>query len=250
MYSNSYIFRYAAILVILVAAILSAAAILLKPAQDKNVAVAKMQGILAAINVEASSSDAIELYKKYIVAEDVISPDGELESQYSYKDDKFVKGNQRAFNINLKEEQFKQSKGEPFSVPLYIAVKDNDTIYIIPLLGKGLWGPIWGNIALGSDMNTVVGAAFDDKAETPGLGAEIANKPFQKQFIGKKIFDDKGNFVSIKVVKGGVKMLPADDQIHGVDAVSGGTITSHGVDNMLKSDLGNYIDYIKKHHKK
>jgi Na+-transporting NADH:ubiquinone oxidoreductase subunit C len=247
MYSNSYIFRYAAILVILVAAVLSAAAILLKPAQDKNVAVAKMQGILAAINVEATSTDAINLYKKYIIDEEVLAPDGTVESEYSYKDNKFSKGDERAFDINLKEEQFKQSKGQPFSIPLYIAVKDNDTIYIIPLLGKGLWGPIWGNIALASDMNTVVGAAFDDKGETPGLGAEIAHKPFQEQFVGKKIFDDKGNFVSIKVVKGGVKMLPENQQIHGVDAVSGGTITSHGVQNMLQADLSNYIEYFKKH---
>ena len=247
MYSNSYIFRYAAILVILVAAVLSAAAILLKPAQDKNVAVNKMQGILAAINVETTSADAIDLYKKYIVEEEVISPDGTIQSEYSYKDNKFSVGDQRAFNIDLKAEQFKQAKGENFSIPLYIAVKDNDTIYIIPLLGKGLWGPIWGNIALGSDMNTVVGAAFDDKSETPGLGAEIANKPFQQQFIGKKIFDSNGNFVSIKVVKGGVKMLPENQQIHGVDAVSGGTITSHGVQNMLQADLSNYIEFFKKH---
>ena len=120
-------------------------------------------------------------------------------------------------------------------------------MYIIPLLGKGLWGPVYGNLALAGDFNTVTGATFGHDKETPGLGAEIELDFFENQFIGKKILDENGNFVSIQVVKGGAQMLPADQQIHGVDAISGGTITSNGVSDMLKSNLENYIGYINKH---
>ena len=111
--------------------------------------------------------------------------------------------------------------------------------------GKGLWGNIYGNLALEDDFNTVGGAVFTHDQETPGLGAEIAEKPFQEQFIGKKIFDENGKFTSILVTKGGIKMLPQNMQIHGVDAISGGTITSKGVSAMLKDDLQNYVAFFK-----
>ncbi len=82
--------------------------------------------------------------------------------------------------------------------------------------------------------------------ETPGLGAEISTAIFQDQFPGKTIFDDGYNFKSIKVVKGGVVTLPQSEQIHGVDGISGGTITSNAVDEMIKDCLENYVPYIKK----
>jgi Na+-transporting NADH:ubiquinone oxidoreductase subunit C len=90
-------------------------------------------------------------------------------------------------------------------------------------------------------MNTIYGASFGHKSETPGLGAEIETEKFQQQFIGKKIFDESGNFVSVTVIKGGAS--PTD--IHGVDAVSGATVTSNGVTEMFKRTLSNYIPYFK-----
>ncbi|HNZ72745.1 MAG TPA: FMN-binding protein, partial [Prolixibacteraceae bacterium] len=82
-------------------------------------------------------------------------------------------------------------------------------------------------------MNTVYGAVFDHQGETPGLGAEIATKSFQQPFEGKQIFENSDQFVSIKVHKGGAK----EGDIHGVDAISGGTITSKGLEAMLDSCL-------------
>jgi len=203
MYSNSYIFRYAAILVVLVAAVLSAAALLLKPAQERNVAIAKMQGILSAAHVEASAADAISLYDKNIVEEDVINSDGTVES--IYKNGKFEKGETRAFEIDLKKELYNKATGKPFLLPLYVAEIDGKSVYIIPMQGKGLWGPIYGNLALDGDFNTVFGATFSHDKETPGLGAEIDKSFFEEQFVGKKIFGDDGKFTSILVVKGGAK---------------------------------------------
>jgi len=247
MYTNSYVFRYAAILVVLVAAILAFASLMLKPAQERNIAVAKMQGILSAAHVEATAKNAEELYAKYIVEEIVIDKTGEVIGSYS--EGKFVQGDVRAFYIDIKKELYNKSVGDAYKLPLYIAEKDNEKMYIVPLLGKGLWGPIYGNLALASDFNTVTGATFGHDKETPGLGAEIDQEFFEKQFVGKKILDGNGNFVSIQVVKGGAKMLPTDQQIHGVDAISGGTITSNGVSEMVKSNLENYIGYINKHKK-
>jgi len=123
--------------------------------------------------------------------------------------------------------------------------RESKRYFVVPVRGMGLWGPIWGNLAFESDFNTVAGATFDHKAETPGLGAEINTSWFQDYFKGKTIFDETGEFVSIKVVKGGVanSNVPLS---HGVDAISGGTITSDGLTAMIESNLQNYVPFIKK----
>ena len=110
-----------------------------------------------------------------------------------------------AFDIDLKKEMDKAKTGEGDKqlFPLFVFNKDSKLLLCYTRRGKGLWGPIWGYIALEGDMNTVYGASFGHKGETPGLGAEINTEEFQKQFVGKKIFDNSGKFVSVKVVKGG-----------------------------------------------
>lgn len=243
MYTNGYIFRYAAIMVIIAAALLSTAAMLLKPFQERNVAIDKMGGILASAKVpDVDASNAIELFNKYVTEEIVIDQDGAVIE--AYKDGNMEDG--KAFKIEMKKELYKKSKGEPFELPLYVINKNGTKLYIIPFRGVGLWGPIWGNMALNDDLNTVVGVTFDHKGETPGLGAEIIADFFTNQFIGKKIFNDKNEFTSIKVVKGGVVKLPEAERIHGVDAISGGTITSNGVNDMIEDILRSYLPYLQK----
>ncbi len=244
MYSNRYIFTYAAVLVILAAALLSLAAMLLKPFQERNRAIDKMRGILASAQVkEANAENAIPLFNKYIVEELVIGPKGNVINSYT----KSPKEEAPAFKIDLKKQNYNKTHNKPYKLPLYIANKGGQKIYIIPMLGTGLWGPIWGNIALTSDFKKVVGVFFDDKSETPGLGGEIKTPKFENQFIGKTIFDNDGRFTSIEVVKGGVVKLPPDQRIHGVDAISGGTLTSNGVDAMLRNTLKSYLPFMKKH---
>lgn len=243
MYTNGYIFRYAGIMVIIAAAVLSTAAMLLKPFQERNVAIDKMGGILASAKIpDVTSENAIGLFDKYIKEEIVINQNGDVVDSYS--GDK--KDEAKAFSLDMKKELYKKSQGEPYELPLYIISKDNKTMYVIPVRGVGLWGPIWGNIALSDDLNTVVGATFDHKGETPGLGAEITADFFTDQFVGKTIFDDNGKFVSIMVVKGGITKLPVNQQIHGVDAISGGTITSNGVSDMINNVLESYVPYLQK----
>ncbi len=243
MYSNGYIFRYAAIMVIIAAALLSTAAMLLKPFQERNVAIDKMGGILASAQVpDVDASNAIKLFNEYVKEEIVINQDGNVVEQYT-------EGNMedgKAFKINMKKELYKKSKGEPFELPLYVIEKDGSKFYIIPLRGVGLWGPLWGNIALSSDLTTVVGVTFDHKGETPGLGSEIIADFFTDQFVGKKIFDENDQFTSILIVKGGIGKLPENQRIHGVDAITGGTITSNGVADMIKDVLECYTPYLQK----
>lgn len=227
MHSNKYIFIYASILVVVVALLLSVVSTVLKPVQDNNVNAEKMQNILASVNIESSRNDALVNYKKYIREAKIVNSLGED-----------LSGD--AFAVDLNVELRKDIKDR--LLPVYIAEIESQKYYIIPVRGKGLWGPIWGYISLMSDMETVYGANFDHKSETPGLGAEINTPAFKNQFKGKKIFDDKGAFISVTVVKGGAP----DDDPYGVDAISGGTITSNGVSKMLFEGLKSYESYFKK----
>ncbi|MDA3943759.1 MAG: NADH:ubiquinone reductase (Na(+)-transporting) subunit C [Bacteroidetes bacterium] len=243
MYSNAYIFRYAGVMVILVAAILSSAAMFLKPMQERNEAVDKMQSILSAAGIEnVTTENAIELFNNYIT--DMIVVDNEGNIVDDFKGD--GKENSEAFKLNLKEQLYNKSVNKDFKLPLYVLEKDGQKINIIPLRGVGLWGPVWGNIALKNDFNTVVGVTFSHKSETPGLGAEIETPEFERQFPGKTIFNDQGEFVSIGVIKGGVSNFPLDVQRHKVDAITGGTITSNGVNDMIQNVLESYVPYIQK----
>ncbi len=248
MYSNGYIFRYASILVILVAAVLSAAALLLQPAQERNAKIEKIQDILASAHIASTPATAEKLYEKHIIKEVLISQEGEELALYS--NGRMEKGNRRAFDISLKNELKIQDLSETGKAidkpvfPLFVCQKNSEIFYIVPLYGQGLWGPVWGNIALRNDFNTVEGVTFGHKGETPGLGAEISATPFKDQFIGKTIFSTNGNFSSILVIKGGVANSNIDPA-HGVDAISGGTITSNGVSKMIKNCLENYLPYFK-----
>jgi Na+-transporting NADH:ubiquinone oxidoreductase subunit C len=228
--SGTYTFLFATVLVVVVAVLLALAAIILGPYQQKNITTEKMQNILLSIGVKAEAKEAEQLFNKYIKEQLVLNAKGEKSNEQV-----------SAFEIDLKKELDKARTGQVDKqlFPLFVFNKEGKLYYVIPVRGKGLWGPIWGYVSLESDMNTVYGASFGHKGETPGLGAEIDGEPFQQQFVGKKILDNSGNFVSIKVIKGGA---PPGDQ-HGVDAVSGGTITSNGVTEMLKRTLNAYIPY-------
>jgi Na+-transporting NADH:ubiquinone oxidoreductase subunit C len=231
--SNKATFLFSSGMVVVVAVLLSVAAISLAPYQDKNIRIEKMKNILSSVGVPSETSNAEQLFKKYITEQVVLDKSGEP-----------APGKVAAFDIDLKKELDKAKTGdeEHQLFPLFVCKKDGKSYYIIPVRGKGLWGPIWGYLSLEGDMNTIYGASFGHKSETPGLGAEIETNNFQDQFKGKKIFDEAGNFVSVKAVKGGAD--PAD--LHGVDAVSGATITSNGVTEMFKRTLNNYIPYFKK----
>jgi len=225
--SNRYIFIYASVMVLIVALVLSSAAMFLRPFQDRNMRIEKMQNILASINVKATRAEAEQKFNQYIVETKVVNSKGEE-----------IAGD--AFEVDLQDENRKPM--EERQLPLFVADVDGSAYYIVPLRGNGLWGAIWGYLSLESDLATIAGANFDHASETPGLGAEIADRDFEEQFAGKRIFDADGNFNPVRVIKGGA---PVGD-LYGVDAISGGTITSNGVTNMLRNGLEGYVSYLKK----
>lgn len=230
--SNTYTFIFAFIMVTIVAGLLAFIAMSLKPMQMENVRNEKMQSILSSFGVDEPRDKAADFFGTYI------------KKQLALKEDGSVDESVNAFDINLKNEIKKDPSQQRF--PIYIAEKDGKTIFIVPLQGIGLWDSIWGYIALDDDKNTILGAVFDHAGETPGLGAEIRESWFQKQFIGKQILKTPGDFsknnlVSVKTVKGGAK---AND-IHGVDAISGGTVTSDKLSEMIHERLERYLPYFK-----
>lgn len=226
---NTYIFIYATVMIVIVAVLLSSASLLLKPKQDLNVEVEKKQNILSAIGISATALEAAEIYEKHITDSYCVNSKGDK-----------IAGSD-AFTVKLKDEFAKSEELRQY--PIFEAsTEDGSHVYILPLQGKGLWGPIWGYVALKEDLNTIFGAVFDHKGETPGLGSEIAKPEYQTQFPGKTIFDENGNYVSIDVIKPG----SAEKSPHNVDGISGGTITSNGLGAMLNSGLKNYLPFIEK----
>jgi Na+-transporting NADH:ubiquinone oxidoreductase subunit C len=224
---NTYIIIYASVLVILVALLLAFTSQLLRPKQAQNEAIDKISQILASINVVSTHSDAEQLYKEYITDTYLVDAQGNK-----------VDGD--AFETELASELAKPAAERKY--PVFEAAVDGNKKYILSMRGTGLWGPIWGFISLNDDKDTVYGAAFAHEGETPGLGAEIDKPEFGKKFIGKKFFNNDAKFVSIAVVKNG-KTAQGQDY---VDGISGGTITSQGVNAMLESSIGAYEAFLKK----
>ena len=216
---NSYTNIYASIMVILVAIMLAFVSSSLKGIQNKNVELDTKKQFLAALNI-TEVEDAEAAYNTYVKGDMLMQADGSLVA------------NDGAFNTSY--------KGEIAEGRLHVFECEVDGVkkYVIPVYGAGLWGPIWGYIGLNDDKNTVYGTYFSHAGETPGLGADIATPKFQTQFVGKKVFN--GANVGLSVVKNGRVANPDYE----VDGISGGTITSQGVDAMLKDCLKPYDKFL------
>lgn len=223
--SNTYTIVYASVMVIIVAFVLAFTSYSLKDIQEKNVELDKMKQILSALNIDTKGQDAEALYKKYVQKDIIINAKGETVAE------------QGGFDVVEKVELSKDLSDRQLAV--YICEVDGASKYIIPLYGQGLWGPIWGYVALNDDKNTVYGTYFSHAGETPGLGAEITTAKFQDPFMGKEIMKG-GRLVSIAVVKPG-KSVSGQDY---VDGISGGTITSVAVESMLKDCLSQYNEFL------
>ena len=237
---NSYTVIYVAVMVALVAVILSVTALSLKPRQDANVRVEKMGDILRSIGLadknkvkKAPDKNAyIEAeYNKYIVNAYTVNTQGDVTTGTD------------AFAIALDMKSEYEKPASERDLPVFEAkMDDGTTYYIIPVYGSGLWGPVWGNVALAADFETIYGVTFDHKGETPGLGAEITTPAFTGQFKEKTIYSGT-DLVAITVMKGEGSSA---GNPNAVDAITGGTITSRGVEKMLKDNLAGYAAYFAK----
>lgn len=218
--SNTYIIIYSTVMVVVVAIVLAVAALSLQDRQVANELDEKKGNILNSLGMDLSTDfdAAIEAY--------VVDEEGTAGTV----------GASVAFDILKSNKSLRESRAED----RYLLFRNKeDGRVVIPIVGKGLWGDIWGYLALENDMNTVSGIVLAHQGETPGLGAEIATEKHQALYKGKKLFEE-GEFVSISLRKGGAK-----DPEHEVDAITGGTKTSDGVTAMLKECLNSYVPYFK-----
>ncbi len=226
--SNTYTVIYIIIMVVVVGTALAFTSLSLKDKQQENADADKMKQILASVHITPAENEIKSDFNRYIVKQMVINSAGEE-----------IDGN--AFTINVAEQSKKEADDR--QLPVYVCQNPNgNKYYILPAYGAGLWGPIWGYIAIDSDGSTVYGAYFAHQGETPGLGAEIEKPEFGDLFSGKSLFKDN-RFLPIAIVKAGQKPLNGEDY---VDGISGGTITSKGVETMLANCLFPYESFLKK----
>lgn len=229
---NSYTLVYAAVLVVVVAFLLAFVSSSLKPIQDKNLALDKKKQILASLNIRNLPSDS-EVEAKY---NEVVEADMIVDSRGAVVDagkDKESAGFAMA-NKDITSER----------LPVYLCRVDGQTKYVVPMTGRGLWGGLWGYMAINADLQTVYGAYFSHESETAGLGALIAEEKFQNQFKGKHLYADTADTdIALTVVKHG--KVETGKESYQVDGVTGSTLTSIGVANMVKSGLQMYAGYFK-----
>jgi Na+-transporting NADH:ubiquinone oxidoreductase subunit C len=226
--SDIYAIIYSAVVVVIVAFLLAGVSSLLSPKQQDNIRLDKKKQILASLNIK-NVPDAAAEYDNVIKSDPIININGNVVKENGG----FEVANDAVEDSNL---------------PLYVAEVNGAKKYIIPMTGNGLWGGIWGYIALNDDCNTIYGVYFSHASETPGLGAEIAGDKFQNRFtkdkdgnaVVKKVYDEAGN-VALAVEKG---KGTAGENYH-IDAVSGATITCSGLQTMLETKLAPYYNYLK-----
>ena len=232
---NGYTFGFAFALVVVVGTILASLSMGLKDKQEQNAIVKKKIDIVKAMLPAAEAekvdrSNADETFNQFIDLKNALVLDMNGTPKEGVK----------AFDVDIKKEnKDKNLKPEDKNYPLFIAEKDGKKLYIIPIVGKGLWEPIWGNICLNEDQRTILGATFGHQGETPGLGAEITQKFFIDRWLGESITDESGSFNKFEVVKDG----SGNGANSKVDGITGGTITSKGVEEMVNRCLAVYAKY-------
>ena len=230
MHSTNYVITFVFIITTVVAVGLTGLREATKPLADANEAIFNKKGVLNAIKVP--------------LGDDPMKWDGaEVESTYTSKVKPYVfsydgteKEGFTAIDLERDRDKINKIPLESRPLPLWVYEDNGKKYYIISVYGKGLWDKIWGTVAFESDLKTLAGTSFDHKGETPGLGAEIKDNPsFSAQYVGKKAYNDKGEYVSVIARKGGAK-----DKRYEVDAISGATITSNGVSKMMVEGIQNY----------
>lgn len=212
--TNTFVFSF--IMCVVCSLTLTAAAVGLKGRQDRNIEIDRQKNVLKALSLvdrgQSYSGDVIQAIYIEKVQEQYVTDTGSL--------------------VDTKT-----------ALPIFV-VKKEDAIekYAVPFRAYGLWSWIEGYIAVDGDGETVIGMTVYNHGETPGLGGECEKAWFQDQFVGKKLVDIEGNFVSLGVLKGKIKdtNLTPEQQKNVVDGMSGATITSKGIEKYLRQDLEKY----------
>jgi Na+-transporting NADH:ubiquinone oxidoreductase subunit C len=210
---------FAAALCLVCSILLTTASTGLQRFQQKNVIIDKHRNILKAVGL-------LKADKAY-TAEDI-------ESMYT----EYIK----RLWVDPAGRLIEEPQGDEQDIPLYVYLKGEQIqSYIVPINSRGLWGRIYGYLAIENDGSTIAGFTVYKHSETPGLGGEIEKDWFQKNWVGKKIVDRGGDFVSVSIAKGETEaVVPPEKRPHYVDGISGATLTGKYLSTGIKETLENY----------
>jgi Na+-transporting NADH:ubiquinone oxidoreductase subunit C len=240
--SNLYVIVFSAIITIVLGGLLAMANQMLKPRQQRSIELDTKGKILGAV-IDLKGLKGDEILDKYnkCIQGIVVDINGDI-----------VESTAEGAPISANDVDVAKNYKVPPEDRLYPVFKFHEEgspeevqAYIIPVYGKGLWGSIWGYMAMDLDLNTIKGAVFDHESETPGLGARITENAVQERYEGKKIYDESGKLLSVDMLKGENNAASALDDHH-IDGLSGATITAKGLNAMLMSYFEYYSAYFQK----
>ena len=235
--SNAYTVIYTTLVVVVVAALLAFTAMKLKPSQSANAKAETLRQMMSAAQIKPTdelyatkNAGVLQLYADNIQEAYTIGLDGQKNGELSVSKDKIE------LVDNLKPQNKAIKDGGEAKLPVYIF---KSGVTVIPIYGAGLWGPIWGYVAFQPDCHTIAGAFFDHESETPGLGAKIKDEPwFREKFVGKTV--EWGDSPAFRLEKN-AETTGADNAI---DAITGATMTSKGLNEALNVWFGAYEKHL------
>lgn len=231
---NIYTIIYTTVIVVVVAGILAAAASFLKPAQQANIKAETISQMLQAAQFDTQGMNNVQKLDKYaeeIESAFIIDANGKKVRDLKTERD----GIELEDALKAQNYAIAGKDGYTVGLPVYIF---KGGVTLIPCYGAGLWGPVWGYLAIEPDGNTIKGAYFDHESETAGLGSRIKDDPaFRGQFVGKKIAWEE--LPPFEIVKGGAP----EGKENAIDAITGATMTSKGLDAAISTWLAAYKPY-------
>lgn len=220
------------VLCIVCAVIVSSAAVILKPKQEANKELERKINILAAAGMMEEGADVDQLFSRFTAKVVDLDSGAYLDIDPSTIDSRKEAKNPALSTALSKKDDLAKINRRANRAIVYILEKDAKIkTIVLPIHGYGLWSTLYGFLALEGDLNTVAGLGFYSHTETPGLGGEIDNPRWKAQWPGKKLYNDSGD-LAIQVTKG--KNNPElAGSIHKIDGLSGASLTTRGVDNLV-----------------
>ncbi|MCK7547139.1 Na(+)-translocating NADH-quinone reductase subunit C [Marinobacter koreensis] len=247
----------ALVLSVFFSVIVSTAAVLLKPYQVKNQNLNIKTNILAAADMlpnGASAQQIEDLFSRFEVklvkldSGEYVQPDY-VGVQDPMKYDMYKAASNPKLSKDIPQDQDMAGIGRrPDVAKVYVLRDDSGALQkvVLPIHGYGLWSTLYGFVSLKGDANTIEGLGFYQQGETPGLGGEVDNPRWKAQWQGKVVYGNDMTQPEIRLVKGGVSENTKNKE-HKVDALSGATLTSRGVQNLVNYWLGErgFAEYLK-----
>ncbi|SFR41493.1 Na+-transporting NADH:ubiquinone oxidoreductase subunit C [Marinobacter gudaonensis] len=247
----------ALVLSIAFSVVVSTAAVMLRPAQIKNQNLDIKTNILSAAGMLEPGSSADEIEQQFaqfdvrlvdLDSGEFVEPSA-VGVQDPMKYDMYKAASDPAMSVNIPSSEDKAGiKRRPNVAKVYTMSENGEiTRVVLPIHGYGLWSTLYGFISLEGDLNTIEGLGFYAHAETPGLGGEVDNPRWKQQWTGKELYNEDKTEPQIQLVKGGVSANTPEKE-HKVDALSGATLTSRGVQQLVNYWMGDrgYAPFLKK----